>query len=157
MVFSYFSNSIALAFFSFIVGMAVYFFLRKTKFHNDKLLNLNFVKSDLLNKFLGVNFLKWIVRNTPVKYFNQKIKLKGIVDKSDLQKMRQEMTKSEIEHLVGFAFVTIFVLVKFYKSEWLFGLIMMMVNVFMNLNPSLLQQQNKRRLDDLIKKNEDKE
>ena len=67
------------------------------------------------------------------------------------------MTKSEIEHLVGFAFVTIFVLVKFYKSEWLFGFIMMMVNVFMNLNPSLLQQQNKRRLDDLIKKNEDKE
>jgi hypothetical protein len=150
MVSKYFSSSIALVFFSFIVGMLVYSILRKTKFHDNKLTNLNFVKSDLLNKLLGVSFVKWIVKNTPFKYFNQRIKLKGKVEKVDLQQMRQEMTKSEIEHLVGFVFVTFFVLLKFYEAEWLFGLIMMILNVFMNLNPSLLQQQNKRRLDNLI-------
>jgi hypothetical protein len=40
---------------------------------------------------------------------------------------------------------------KFYKTEWLFGLTILIVNKLMNLSPSLLQQQNKRRIDKLIK------
>ncbi|MHA8061487.1 hypothetical protein PQG22_09440 [Aquirufa beregesia] len=62
------------------------------------------------------------------------------------------MTHAEIGHLLGFIFVSIFALVKFYKTEWYFGLTIMGVNIFMNLYPCLLQQQNKRRIDRLIKR-----
>lgn len=62
------------------------------------------------------------------------------------------MTISEIDHLIGFVFVTIFALVKFYYLDFLFGLTIMMVNILMNLYPSLLQQQNKRRIDRSIKR-----
>ena len=62
------------------------------------------------------------------------------------------MTISEIDNLIGFVFVTIFALVKFYYLDFLFGLTIMMVNILMNLYPSLLQQQNKRRIDRSIKR-----
>lgn len=100
----------------------------------------------------GVGIVKWIVKNTPFKYFNQKLKLKNKIEKNDLHILRGEMTSSEIEHLIGFVFVTVFALVKCYKTEWLFGLTMMVVNIFMNLHPSLIQQQNKRRIDKFLKK-----
>jgi ABC-type protease/lipase transport system fused ATPase/permease subunit len=152
MIYKYLSFSVSITLISFIVGMAVNAVLKKTKFYNHELSNLNFVRSDILNKWFGVGLVKWTVKNTPFKYLNQKLKLKSKIEKTDLHKLRQEMTSSEIDHLVGFVFVTIFALVKFYKTEWLFGLTIMIVNILMNLNPSLLQQQNKRRIDKLIKK-----
>jgi hypothetical protein len=87
-----------------------------------------------------------------IKYFNQKLKLRNEIEKTDLHALRKEMTSSEIDHLIGFVFVAIFALIKFYKTEWLFGLIIMTVNILMNLHPSLLQQQNKRRIDKVLKK-----
>lgn len=58
------------------------------------------------------------------------------------------MTKSEIEHLIAFVFAS-FAIAKFYNHNYLFCLIIMIVNILMNLYPSLLQQQNKRRIDKL--------
>jgi ABC-type protease/lipase transport system fused ATPase/permease subunit len=135
-----------------MVGMAVNALWKDTPFYNNKLSNLNFIKSKMLNKYFGVDIVKWIVKNTPFKYFNQKFKLRNKIEKADLHKLRKEMTSSEIDHLIGFVFVAIFALIKFYKTEWLFGLIIMTVNILMNLHPSLLQQQNKRRIDNVIKK-----
>ena len=117
-----------------------------------KLLKLNFLKSDKLNKLIGVNIFKWIVKNTFFKFFNQKLKLEGRIEKTDLNKLRDEMTISEIDHVIGFAFVTIFALVKLFSLNFFFGLTIMMVNILMNLYPSLLQQENKRRIDKLIKR-----
>ncbi len=151
MTYKYLSFSIAITFISFIVGMAINAVLKKTKFYSHQLSNLNFIRSEKLNKYIGVSIVKWIVKNTPFKYFNQKLKLSNKIQKTDLQLLRNEMTSSEIDHLIGFIFVTIFALLKFYKTEWLFGLTIILVNILMNLNPSLLQQQNKRRIDKLIK------
>lgn len=151
MTYKYLSYSIALTFFSFIVGMMINSVIKKTKFYNNELTNINLIKSETLNKLLGVGLVKWIVKNTPFKYFNQKLKLKNKTEKTDLYTLRKEMTNSEIEHLIGFVFVLIFVCIKFYKTEWQFGLTMIIINLLMNLNPSLLQQQNKRRIDKLIK------
>jgi ABC-type protease/lipase transport system fused ATPase/permease subunit len=125
---------------------------KNTPFYSNKLSNLNFIKSKMLNKYFGVDIVRWIVKNTPFKYFNQKLKLRNKIEKTDLHELRKEMTSSEIDHLIGFVFVTIFALMKFYKTEWLFGLTIMIVNILMNLHPSLLQQQNKRRIDKVIKK-----
>ncbi|WP_394801126.1 glycosyl-4,4'-diaponeurosporenoate acyltransferase CrtO family protein [Niabella ginsengisoli] len=126
--------------------------IRKTKCYDRGLSNLNFIKSEKLNQLIGLGAFKWIVKNTFFKFFNQKLKLKRKVEKADLNKLRNEMTISEIDHLIGFSFVTIFALVKFFNFHYLLGLIIILINILMNLYPSLLQQENKRRIDKLIKK-----
>ena len=152
MTFKYLSFSISIAVISWIVGMTINAILRKTEFYKNKLSSLNFLKSEKLNKIIGIGLFKWIVKNTFFKFFNQKLKLKKKIEKTDLSKLRKEMTISEIDHLVGFAFVTIFALVKFYNFKFLFGSTIMTFNVLLNLYPSLLQQENKRRIDKLIAK-----
>jgi len=127
-------------------------FLRKTDFYNKHLNHLNFIKSEKLNKIIGMDFFKWIVKNTFFKFFNQKLKLKGKIEKSDLVKLRTEMTTSEIDHLIAFIFVTCFVLFAIYNLKFESAGIMMLINMFMNLYPSLLQQENKRRIDKFINK-----
>ncbi|MGZ5221269.1 MAG: glycosyl-4,4'-diaponeurosporenoate acyltransferase CrtO family protein [Chitinophagaceae bacterium] len=42
-------------------------------------------------------------------------------------------------------------MVEILSHNYLFGLIIMIINIFMNLYPALLQQENKRRIDKLIK------
>lgn len=151
MSYVYLKFSISIAFISWIVGMVVNAFLRKTEFYDNKLSNLNFIKNEKLNKIIGIGIFKWIVKNTFFKFFNQKLKIKRKIEKSDIIKLRDEMTISEIDHLIGFVFVTIFALVKFYNLNFSFGMTIMIVNILMNLYPSLLQQENKRRIDKLIK------
>ncbi|WP_438426657.1 hypothetical protein [Aquimarina macrocephali] len=123
--------------------------LLKTEYYK-KLSNLNFATNKTLNKYIGIEQFKWIVKNTFFKFFNQKIKLKD--KKVELTEIRKEMTIAEISHLIGFIFVIFFALYKGFMHNYLFGLIIMIVNVFMNLYPSLLQQENKRRIDKLIKR-----
>ena len=60
--------------------------LKKTAFYNQNLSNLNFIKSGILNKMIGLHYFKWIVKNTFFKFFNQKIKLDLRIDYSDLNK-----------------------------------------------------------------------
>lgn len=152
MVYKYLSFSFAVVFTSFIVGIAINSWLKKTDMYDNKLSRLDFIQQDKLTKWIGVDCIKWFVINTPFKFFNPNLKLKNKVDKSDLINLRMEMTHAEISHLLGFVFVSIFAFVKFFKAEWYFGLTIMLVNVLMNLYPSLLQQQNKRRIDQLIQR-----
>jgi len=152
MIAKYLSFSISIAFISWIVGMLVNAFLRKTDFYTKHLNHLNFIKSEKLNKIIGMDFFKWIVKNTFFKFFNQKLKLKNKIKKADLVKLRAEMTTSEIDHLIAFIFVTCFALVAFYHLKFVSAGIMMLINVLMNLYPSLLQQENKRRIDKFINK-----
>lgn len=152
MIYKYLTFGIAITFISWIVGMAVNAVLRKTEYYNKSLSNLNFIENEKWNKFIGLGIFKWIVKNTFFKFFNQKLKLKKKIEKTELNNLRNEMTISEIDHLIGFGFVAVFVLVKVWNSYYLFGLVIMIVNILMNLYPSLLQQENKRRIDKLMKK-----
>ena len=115
-----------------------------------KISNLNFIESKSLNKTIGIDYFKWTVKNSFFKFFNQKIKLKN--KKTELTEIRKEMTIAEISHLIGFIFVTFFAVYKSITHDFLFGLIIMIVNIFMNLYPTLLQQENKRRIDPIIKR-----
>jgi uncharacterized protein YacL len=146
------SFSISIAFISWIVGMLINAFIRKTDFYSKHLNHFNFIKNEKLNKIIGLPIFKWIVKNTFFKFFNQKLKLKSKIEKADLIKLRAEMTTSEIDHLVAFIFVTCFAIVAFYHLKFKSAGIMMSVNVLMNLYPSLLQQENKRRIDKFINK-----
>lgn len=142
-----FTFGISMSLISWVVGMILNSILMKTVYY-DKLSNLNFIRSkDLYNK-IGLKPFKWIVKNTFFKFFNQKIKVENQND--DLNEIRKEMTFSEISHLIGFTFVTIFAFYKIFSVGLIFGLTMMIPNTLMNLYPSLLQQQNKRRIDSLI-------
>lgn len=153
MIYSYLSIGISIIFLSFIIGMIINAVLKKTEFYNKHLSNLNFVKNETINRYIGVEIIKWIVKNTPFKYFNQTIKIKGRIRKNELRKLREEMTNSEIGHLTGFVFVLIVALLIFLKTKFFIGMtIIVIANILMNLYPSLLQQQNKRRIDKLVEK-----
>jgi hypothetical protein len=147
----YITFSISITFFSWIIGMMVNEILKKMKYY-EILSNLNLLENRTANKRIGLGVFKWIVKNTFFKFFNQKLKLKNKIKKSDLTELRKEMTYAEISHLIGFCIVTIFTLIKLINGEFLFALIFMIVNTLLNLYPSLLQQENKRRIDLLIKK-----
>ncbi|MCX2745447.1 hypothetical protein OO013_16325 [Mangrovivirga sp. M17] len=145
----YFTFGISISFISWIVGMIFNNILMKTEYY-EKISNLNFIKNRKLNKTIGINQFKWIVKNTFFKFFNQKIKLEN--KNTDLIEIRKEMTIAEISHLIGFVFVTIIAIYMSVTKNYLYGPSIMIVNIIMNLYPSLLQQENKRRLDILIKR-----
>ncbi|NAS30641.1 hypothetical protein GTQ40_06635 [Flavobacteriaceae bacterium R38] len=143
---------ISISFISWIIGMVFNGLLTKTKYY-EKISNLNFIKSRALNKNIGIKYFRWIVKNTFFKFFNQKIRLENKT--TDLTEIRNEMTLSEISHLIGFVFVTAFALYKSFSMGILFGFTMMIPNVLMNLYPSLLQQENKRRIDKILKRQQE--
>jgi uncharacterized protein YacL len=154
MTLKYLSFSISIAFIYWIVGMALNAALRKTNLYKESLSHLNFIRSEKINNAIGIGLFKWIVKNSFFKFFNQKLKLNTGVEKADLYKLRDEMTISEIDHLIGFVFVTIFAFIKFFQLHFLFGFTIMIVNVLMNFYPSLLQQENKRRVDKLMRRSQ---
>jgi len=99
----YLTFGISISFISWIVGMILNSILVKAEYYK-KLSNLNFITSKILNKNIGIEYFKWIVKNSFFKFFNQKIKLKN--KKTKLTEIRKEMTLAEISHLIGFVFVT---------------------------------------------------
>ncbi|OEK04869.1 glycosyl-4,4'-diaponeurosporenoate acyltransferase CrtO family protein [Roseivirga misakiensis] len=137
---------ISLSFISWLVAIILNSLLLKTSYYT-RLHNFNFIKSKAINELIGLRYFKWIVRNSFFKLFNQKIKLENT--KVDLSTIRYEMTLSEISHLIGFLFVTIFAIIKSLSVGPVFGLAIMIPNTLLNLYPSLLQQENKRRIDKL--------
>lgn len=139
---------VSISFISWLVGIILNGILSKTAYF-EKLSYLNFIPSKTLNKRIGIPYFKWVVKNTFFKFFNQKIRLER---KTDLIEIRKEMTLAETSHLIAFAFVMVFAVHYSVKVNLVFGLVITAVNVLMNLYPSLLQQENKRRIDLLIEK-----
>ena len=82
-----------------------------------------------MNKLIGIGLFKWVVKNTFFKYFNQKLKLQRKIEITQLIEIRKEMTTSEINHLIGFTCVSIYVLVKLFTGNYTFALVMMIVNI----------------------------
>ena len=79
-MFKYLIFSISITVTSWTVGMIINAVVRKTEVYNKNLSNLNFIKSENLNKFIGLGIFKWIVKNTFFKFFNQKLKLKKKIE-----------------------------------------------------------------------------
>lgn len=62
------------------------------------------------------------------------------------------MTLAEVSHLIGFISMVVVAVYMSFSKGIVFGISIMIANILMNLYPSLLQQENKRRIDRLIKK-----
>lgn len=146
-MYKYIAFSISISIISWLVGMLLNAFLKKSIFYTSHLSNLNFVTTESVNRLLGLYAFKWGVKNSFFKFLNQKLKLDRKPQQADLLKLRAEMTSAEIDHLIGFVFVSIFVLRKLFIQNYLLALTLMLFNVLLNLYPSLLQQENKRRID----------
>lgn len=152
MVIKYFTFSISLAFISWIVGIIANALLARTQFYKTRLSNLLLIRNEWLGRMIGLDAFRWIVQNSFFKYFNPKLSMKKRIGPSELDSLRHEMTVAEIGHLCGFLFVLPFAVLKLFKGDWLFAMVIMLVNVFMNLYPSLLQQNNKKRIDRIREK-----
>lgn len=64
MSYKYFTFSISITVISWMVGMIVNSFLRKTHIYGDHLSNFNFIRNEQLNLLIGLSICKWVVRNT---------------------------------------------------------------------------------------------
>jgi hypothetical protein len=143
------SFGLSLSIVSWMVGIIGNALLLKTSYY-ERLSHLNFIPSKALNKALGVERFKWIVKNTFFKFLNQGIRVDG--KHTDLSAIRHQMTLAEISHLIGFLFVASFALFQTFNLSLVFGLSMMVPNAMLNGYPSLLQQENKRRIDQVLKR-----
>jgi hypothetical protein len=133
--------------FSWIVSMMLSPLLRTTAYYS-RLSSLDFAPRAPLSRRLGLHHFKWVVRNTPFKFLNPAIRVRGTG--TDLALIRDEMTKAEINHLIGFALVILAALYMGIAVGPVFGVAMMVGNTLLNLYPSLLQQENKRRIDRVV-------
>lgn len=133
--------------FSWIVSLILIVPLERSAIY-QRLQHLNFVPSAAVNRAIGIGAIRWIVRDTPFRFFNPAVRLTG--GRADLVRLRDVMTRAEVSHLIGFvlvAFVAIYMAI--IESGW-GGVMIMVANTVLNLYPSLLQQANKRRIDRLL-------
>ncbi len=141
----YFGLSLSVV--SWMVGITAGALLSRTEYF-EKLSHLNFIPSRAVNRALGIEQFKWILKNSYFRFLNQSIRVEG--RQADLASIRHHMTLAEINHLVGFLFVASAALYQSFHVSLVFGLSMTIPNAILNGHPSLLQQENKRRLDQLL-------
>ncbi|WP_417363370.1 hypothetical protein [Galbibacter sp.] len=93
-------------------------------------------------------------QNTFIKQFNPRpnLKLERRIQVSDFQNLSSEMISAEISHLIAYVLICFVVLVLGLGYSHGFGITIMLVNVFINLYLSFLQQQNIRQKDRFLKK-----
>jgi len=139
--------SFSIAFISWTVGIILNALLAKTAFYQPRLTKLNFIKNEKVNSLLGLGLFKYVLLHSFFKFFNPKLSIKKKIMASELTEYRQEMTKAELNHLLAFGFMNVFIFIKIFQCLYLFALMMNLVNLLMNIYPVLLQQQNKRRID----------
>jgi|CXWL01.1.fsa_nt_gi hypothetical protein len=152
MLLKYLTFSLAISTASWMVGIIGNALLIRTASYGRYLSHLNFLPSNKVNRLIGLGAFKWVVKYTAFRFFNPGLKVSSRPDLAELMHLRKEMTAAEVGHLVAFVFVVIFAVVKSIQLDLVFGLVIMLVNVLMNLYPSLLQQENKRRMDPLIQR-----
>jgi hypothetical protein len=141
--------AVSITFISWMVGMIINAMIKNQLWYQH-LITINLIESKRVYKWIGIDGFKWVVKNTPFKFFNPGLTVKGRV--TDLEMLQQEMTFADVSHLIGFVFVIPFAVFKAIEVSLMSGLVIMIVNVLMNLYPSLLQQQNKKRIDKFIKR-----
>jgi hypothetical protein len=83
--------------------------------------------------------------------FNQKLKFEMRPSVSKLQNIRNEMVYAEIGHFIAFIAILIIIVIKLVNAQLAYAGLLFIFNIIFNLHPLLLQQQNKKRIDGLLK------
>ena len=150
MISIYILNSIAFTFGSWTIGLILNSLIKNKAFYSN-LSNFNFIKKEATYKAIGMPAFKWVLKNSFFKYFNQKLKFETRPSSADLQNIRNEMTYSEVGHYIAFIFILVIMVLKLVEGEVMYATILFVFNIIFNLYPSLLQQQNKKRIDKILK------
>ena len=112
--------------------------------------NRNYI-SNRLTKSLGVLLFGWLIRHSFIGWFNQKLHYTGKFDAVSLQTLKREMTYAEVNHLLAFVLLQLFVFIMpLFGLSWLYMVLMTFVNIVFNMYLVLLQQYNKRRIDKIL-------
>ncbi|MCB0382481.1 MAG: hypothetical protein KDD05_04065 [Psychroserpens sp.] len=151
MILVYILNSIAFVFGSWTIGLIINIAIKDLPFYS-KLSHFNCIKNESTYQAMGMNAFKWALKNSFFKYFNQKLKFDNKPSIAQLQEVRKEMTYSEIGHFIAFFLIVVVVIIKLLDQQLIYAIILFIVNVIFNLYPSLLQQQNKKRIDRILKR-----
>ena len=93
-------NPIFLILTSYALGVLGTFIIKKLGFY-ESFENHNYI-GDILTKRLGVLKLGWLIRNSFLGKFNQKLKLSGRLNHERLIQLKKDMTFAENNHLIAF-------------------------------------------------------
>jgi hypothetical protein len=143
----YLTFSLFIGYISWLIGMVITALFSKSDFYQQRLSTLNFIKDEKINEMLGLKPFKWIIMHSIFKYLNPKLSINKRIFVRELGEYRSEMTKAEFNHNFAFLFMGFVILIKIFQGFYMFAIVMLLVNILINLYPSLLQQQNKRRID----------
>ena len=142
-------NPVALIFLSYTIGALLTSVLNATGLIRY-FYNRNFI-SDKWTKNLGVLHFGWLVKNTFMRVFNNKVYLKNKRDKESLKMLIKESTNAEVGHLIGFVSLLIVNIYIFFAGDnFIYALVLMLINIIFNLYLVFLQQYNKRRVKRLL-------
>lgn len=141
----------AYTFVSWTIGLIINNLIKNTSFYS-KLSSFNFIKHEQTHKLIGLNTVNWIIKNSFFKHFNTKIKFSTRPSISQLKTIRKEMTYAEIGHFIAFIFILVIIILKILNGQLTYAVILFGFNIIFNLYPSLLQQQNKKRIDRILKR-----
>lgn len=150
MILIYILNSIVFTLVSWTIGLVINNAIKNTVFYSS-FSHFNFIKKETTYRAIGMTVFKWMLKNSFFKYFNQKLKFETRPSISQLQEIRKEMTYSETGHYIAFIFMAVIMVLKLLNGEVAYTAILFVFNLIFNLYPSLLQQQNKNRIDKILK------
>lgn len=151
MISIYILNSIIYVFVSWTIGLVLNNAIKNLAFYS-RFSHFNFIKKEATYRAIGMTGFKWILKNSFFKYFNQKLKFETRPSISKLQEIRKKMTYSEIGHYIAFIFILVVMVLKLWNGQLIFAMSLFICNIIFNLYPSLLQQQNKKRIDSILKR-----
>ena len=150
MILIYSLNSIVFVFVSWTIGLIINNAIKNMAFY-PRLSHFNFIKKEATYRAIGMPAFKWMLKNSFFKYFNQKLKFESRPSSVQLQEIRKEMTYSEVGHYIAFLFMLAVMVLKLINGQASYAIIIFVFNIIFNLYPSLLQQQNKKRIDRILK------
>lgn len=106
---------------------------------------------------VGVLWFRRFLLATPLRFFNQSIRLTTSREPALLKQVRERIATAEVSHWVAFVSMLALTTFAWWHHGLTVGLSYVALNVVGNLYPCLLQQYNKRRLALLISVLENRE
>ena len=134
---------------TWIIGFCFFRLSEKLGFVNSLLLKDSYFFS-LMYDFLKVEWFRWLLVNSPLRYTSEKIKVRNH-ESAELFRVRREMIDSEVSHHCGF-WICFFASILYLLGDGRNSLFVVLsfYNVFGNLYPVLVQIRNRSIIDKIL-------
>ena len=136
-------------FLSFIIGVFADLALKRLPIYESMSGRFLFAEEKTYER-LGVALYRRLLLATPLRLFNNQIKIPKNRDVQLLKDIRKHIATAEVSHWVGFVVMMVATIHAWMTYGPKIGLSFVVLNILGNLYPCMLQQYNKRRLYQLI-------